>query len=82
MMEPDLSELVAPPTPARPVSRGMPRPAILAIALSGLFCGLMTCFLVYFAASQGFAPFFIWLNVFTAAFLFGGSLWMLAKLRH
>ena len=35
-------------------TRSMPRPAIRAIAWSGHFCGVMTCFLVYFAVRHGF----------------------------
>lgn len=61
-------------------ARSMPRPAIRAIAWSGHFCGVMTCFLVYFAVRHGFHPVLIWLNAFTAAFLFAGSAWMQWKL--
>lgn len=61
--------------------RSFPRPAIKAIAASGIFCGLMTCFLVYFAWRMGFAPVFIVLNAVTAAFMFVGSAWMLLQLR-
>jgi len=62
-------------------SRSMPRPAIKAIAFSGIFCGLMTSFLVYFAWRMEFAPFFVWLNVATAVLMFVGSAWMLLQLR-
>jgi hypothetical protein len=61
--------------------RSFPRPAIKAIAASGVFCGLMTCFLVYYAWRMGFATPFVVLNAATALFLFVGSGWMLLQLR-
>lgn len=61
--------------------RSFPRGAIKAIAASGIFCGLMTCFLVYFAWRMGFSPVFVWLNVATAVFMFVGSAWMLLQLK-
>lgn len=62
--------------------RAMPRPAIKAIAASGLFCGLMTSFMVYFAWRMGFPPIFMAINAITAVMMFAGSLWMLAQLRQ
>ncbi|MDB5099646.1 MAG: hypothetical protein JWM80_4067 [Cyanobacteria bacterium RYN_339] len=62
--------------------RAMPRPAIKAIAASGIFCGFMTCFLVYFAWRMGFSPAFVVLNAVTAVLMFVGSAWMLAQLRR
>lgn len=70
------------PTPRVAPSRSMPRPAISAIAWSGHFCGVMTCFLVYFAVRHDFHPVLIALNVFTALFLFAGSAWMQWQLRR
>jgi hypothetical protein len=66
----------AEPEPKAKPLRQMPRPAIKAIAWSGHFCGVMTCFLVYFAVRHGFHPVLIALNAATAAFLFAGSAWM------
>jgi hypothetical protein len=62
--------------------RSFPRGAIKAIAASGIFCGLMTCFLVYFAWRMGFSPVFVVLNAVTATFMFVGSGWMLLQLRR
>jgi hypothetical protein len=67
--------------PARRRVRQMPRPAIRAIAWSGHFCALMTCFLVYFAVRHQFHPGLIAFNIACAAFLFVGSLWMQRRLR-
>lgn len=61
--------------------RQMPREAIRAIAWSGHFCGVVTCFLVYFAVRHGFHPVLIGLNALTALFLFAGSFWMQLQLR-
>jgi hypothetical protein len=61
--------------------RSFPRPAIKAIAASGIFCGLMTCFLVYYAWRMGFPAAFVVLNTATALFMFVGSAWMLLQLR-
>lgn len=60
----------------------MPRPAIKAIAASGIFCAFMTCFMVYFAWRMGFGPVLIVLNAVTAVVLFVGSFWMLWQLRR
>lgn len=76
-MEPEPTPL--PPKPA-PKSRGMPRPAIKAIAYSGLFCGATTAFLTWWAIKGSYHPFFIALNVFTTLFMVLGSVWMLYKL--
>lgn len=76
-----MTDSPSPTPPAEAPKRSMPRPAIRAIAWSGHFCGVMTCFLVYFAVRHGFNPALIALNVFTAAFLFAGSAWMQWQLR-
>lgn len=67
-------------TPPAP-RRSMPRPAIRAIAYCGYLFAGSTAFLAYYAWRGGFHPFFVWLNVATALFLFAGSAWMLLQLR-
>lgn len=71
-----MSDPTEPPKPRK----AMPRDAIRAIAWSGHFCGVVTCFLVYFAVRHGFHPVLIALNVATALFLFAGSAWMQVQL--
>lgn len=67
------------PVPAR---KAFPREAVKAIAGCGLFCGLSTAFLAYYAWRHGYHPFFIGLNAFTTAFLMAGSVWMLRQLKR
>ena len=68
------------PTPAPTKSRGMPRPAIKAIAYSGFLCGATTGFLTLWALRGGYQAFFVGLNAFTTIFMLAGSAWMLRKL--
>jgi hypothetical protein len=62
--------------------RAMPRPAIKAIAISGVFCGLMTCFMVFFAWRMGFSFILMLINAVTALLMFVGSAWMFGQLRR
>lgn len=61
-------------------TKQMPRPAIRAIAGSGIFLSLCCVFLAYYAARGPFHPGFAWLNAATALFLFAGSVWLLVQL--
>ncbi|MEB3222505.1 MAG: hypothetical protein VKS61_10540 [Candidatus Sericytochromatia bacterium] len=67
--------------PAKPPRR-MPREAIRAIAWSGHFCGVMTCFMVYFTVRHQFWVGWAVLNGAVAAFMFGGSAWLQWQLRQ
>jgi len=60
----------------------MPREAIRAIAWSGHFCGVMTCFMVYFTLRHQFWVGWAILNGAVAAFMFGGSAWLQWQLRR
>ncbi|MEB3284531.1 MAG: hypothetical protein VKN33_04525 [Candidatus Sericytochromatia bacterium] len=75
-----MSETSPRPAPAPHRARAMPRQAVAAIAWSGHFCGVMMCFLVYFAVRHHFWTGWAWLNGAVALFLFAGSAWMQWKL--
>lgn len=64
--------------PAKP--KGFPRAAVVAIAVSGLFCALTLAFLTHFAMRIEAGPFFVGMNGFATVFMTLGSLWMLWKL--
>lgn len=74
----------APETKAK--SAGFPRAAVVAIAVSGLFCALTLGFLTLFAQRIQAGPAiagvnaFVLMNGFATAFMVLGSLWMLWKL--
>jgi hypothetical protein len=70
-----------PEQPTKP-RRAMPREAIRAIAWSGHFCGVMTCFMVYFTLRHQFWVGWALLNGAVAAFMFGGSAWLQWQLRQ
>lgn len=63
-------------------NRPMPRPAIRAIAGTGIFLSLCCGFLAYYAARGPFHPAFAWLNAGTGLFLLFGSAWLFARLRR
>lgn len=71
------------PQPPReePPRRAMPRPAIKAIAASGLFCALMMAFLAFFAWRMDFGLLPVVVNAATCVFMLAGSVWMLAQLK-
>ena len=75
------ADVLADVPPQRP-RRAMPRNAIRAIAWSGHFCGVLTCFLVYFAVRNGFSPVLTGLNAAVAVFMFVGSAWMMHQLKR